>query len=169
MVRYVSTRGGEGAASLGEAARLGWAPDGGMLLPERIPEAPLGRWRGLAYPALVLEVLALFAAGDDDALDRPLLATAVERAFRKELWPPPEVVPVVKTRLGGGQVVHVSELFHGPSLAFKDLGMQVLVNALSLMLAKRDERLTLLVGTSGDTGSSAVSLWFSDDANSSSR
>ena len=119
--------------------------------------APLGRWRGLAYPALVLEVLALFAAGDDDALDRPLLAAAVEKAFRKELWPPPEVVPVVKTRLAAGQVVHVSELFHGPSLAFKDLGMQVLVNALSLMLAKRDERLTLLVGTSGDTGSSAVS------------
>ena len=151
--RFSSTCGGARLYSFGEATLAGWAEDGGMLWPRAVPSvstAVLQAWARLSYPQLCAEVLKLFVDADDEDVshgDIDAIALDAFSAFGSE-----RVVEVQPLPFG----VHVAELWHGPTLAFKDLGMSVLARVLSHILRRRRERLTLLVGTSGDTGSSAI-------------
>lgn len=147
-MEYVSTRGGIKPIPFSQAVMMGLAPDGGLLLPSRIPRVShetLKRWQGLSYPELALEVMRLFV-GDIPKED---LWGLVKRAY--DAFDHPQVVPLVE--VGG---IHIMELFHGPTLAFKDVALQFLGNLFEYLLDKAGDRMNILGATSGDTGSAAI-------------
>ena len=164
-MQFVSVLDGNKApttASLAEAALLGWAPDGGMYWPRDPPKLARSELRHFAawsYPQLCVHFLQLFTRADDDELSHTDIDAIVGTAFAS--FASEGVVPLVSLEAAGQDPLHIGELWHGPTLAFKDLGMSVLGRVLNHLLARRNDRLTLLVGTSGDTGSSAmeVCMW----------
>jgi len=149
-----------------EAVLLGWAPDGGMFWPAEVPHldpATLRSWADLGYPALCAEILKLFIAGDEEMSDVDIDDICRDCFTRFGSAETVHVRPLsVPTAIGRGSSggfdngYYISELWHGPTLAFKDLGMCVLARTMRHLLRKRGQKLTLLVGTSGDTGSSAM-------------
>ena len=145
-MRYFSTRGLAEPVSFKEAVLSGLARDGGLLLPESVPDASdrMDKWARLSYPELAAEIFGLFADLPRPALDD--LARRSYAAFRH-----PEVTPLVAA---GG--VRLLELFHGPTLAFKDLALQFLGRLFEYYLAEDRRELNLLAATSGDTGSAAI-------------
>ena len=157
-MNYVSTRGGTAPIPFKEAVMTGLARDGGLLLPESFPDVRgrLAAWSRLPYEELAFEVIRLFAddipAGDLRAIVRKSYAT-----FRPvppapdQAWTGPEPVPV---RPAGP--VHLVELYHGPTLAFKDVALQFLGNLFEYVLGETGRRLNVVVATSGDTGSAAI-------------
>jgi threonine synthase len=126
---------------------MGLADDAGLLIPQSIPDVSsrLAGWRGLSYPALAYQVLRLFAT-DIPEFD---LQTLMNRTYKDAF--DPEVAP---TRRVGD--LFVMELFHGPTLAFKDVALQLLGNLFEYILAEEHGRLNILGATSGDTGSAAI-------------
>jgi len=146
-MRYLSTRGGMTALGFQEAVMTGLAPDGGLIVPAAVPDvtALLARWRGLSYVDLAFEVIRLFSDLPDGDLEE--LVHASYAGFRH-----PEVAPVV----GVGDF-ELLELFHGPTLAFKDIALQFLGRLFSYILERRGGELNILAATSGDTGSAAIS------------
>ena len=146
-MKYRSTRGGVSGLSFSQAVMMGLASDGGLLVPESIPDvsARLAQWQGLSYPELASEVMAPFVGDIDKAVFKKL----VLRSYKN--FQHPEVAPLVN--VGG---VHILELFHGPTLAFKDIALQFLGELFSHILTEQDEVLNILGATSGDTGSAAI-------------
>ncbi|MCG3188309.1 MAG: Threonine synthase [Burkholderiaceae bacterium] len=149
-MRYVSTRGDATPRTFSEILLEGLAPDGGLYLPQRYPrvdEATLSRWRMLPYADLAFEVLSLYiddiAAADLRALCRKVYSPAV---FGSEA-----IVPLRPLEPG----LWIEGLSNGPTLAFKDMAMQLLGALFEYELARRGERLNILGATSGDTGSAA--------------
>lgn len=150
-MKYHSTRGGASGLSFKEMLLSGYACDGGMLLPETIPTVSretLRSWAGLPYAELAFKVASCFIEESD------IPAEDLQEIFKKAFstFSVPEVVPLA--RLKDGLVV--VELFHGRSLAFKDLSLACLGNFYNYFLAKDNRHMTLLVCTSGDTGSAAI-------------
>lgn len=149
-MKYISTRGGMEPAPYSETLLEGLAPDGGLAVPEQLPSvdaAQLEAWRGLDYPALATEILGLFATD----IPREELARMCRAAYSPENFVADEIVPLTEID-GGLTLVGLSE---GPTLAFKDMAMQFLGQALEHALAKRGDTLSILGATSGDTGSAA--------------
>jgi threonine synthase len=146
-MRYISTRGETAPMSFKDAVLTGLAPDGGLLLPEEIPDvrSELAGWRELSYPELAVEIMARFI----DDMSREDLRRIVERSYAS--FDTPEITPIVDL----GELI-VLELFHGPTLAFKDVALQFLGNVFEHVLAERGERLNVVGATSGDTGSAAI-------------
>ncbi|AKJ64095.1 threonine synthase [Kiritimatiella glycovorans] len=145
-MNYLSTRGGMAPVGFGDAVLMGLASDGGLLLPEAIPEVRdrLEAWRGLDYASLAFEVMRLFADVPDDDLRR-----MVDRSYA--VFRDPEVAPVKPVG-----PLWIMELFHGPTLAFKDVALQFLGHLFEYLLEQRGGRLNILGATSGDTGSAAI-------------
>ncbi len=143
---YLSTRGQSSATDFSTAVMEGLAPDGGLYVPERIPDvtSELSAWASLAYRDLAVEVMRRYAD-----LSETQLRSLIEHAYAT--FRHPAVAPVV--RVGD---VWILELFHGPTLAFKDLALQFLGRLFDVFLEGADERLNILVATSGDTGSAAI-------------
>ncbi len=125
----------------------GLARDGGLFLPASIPDARdmLEAWKSLSYRDLAIEIMRLYT--DIPARDLKSLINRSYSVFRH-----PEVAPVVSP----DGALFILELFHGPTLAFKDVALQVLGNMFEYVLARRGRELNLLVATSGDTGSAAI-------------
>jgi threonine synthase len=148
-MNYVSTRGGMTAARFRDVLLTGLAPDGGLAVPARYPRVAdrLALWRTLSYPALALEILAEFA--DDYA--RADLAAVLERTYNATVFGSAEITPLVPLEPG----LHLLRLSQGPTLAFKDLAMQLLGGLFEAELARRGGALNILGATSGDTGSAA--------------
>jgi threonine synthase len=149
-VKYLSTRGDPTRRGFADILLEGLAPDGGLYLPERYPQvdaATLARWRGLSYAELAFEVLSLYI---DDIpatdLQRLVHATYTEQVFGSQAITP------LKPLDGG---LHLQALSNGPTLAFKDMAMQLLGQLFEYELARRGEKLNILGATSGDTGSAA--------------
>ena len=146
-MRYISTRGETSPLPFQDAVITGLAPDGGLLLPEEIPDVRprLGEWRELGFVDLALKILPLYI--DDIPLEdlEPLVRSAYATFSH------PEVVPLIPV----GDV-NVVELFHGPTLAFKDVALQLLGQLFEYILSRRGEHLNILGATSGDTGSAAI-------------
>lgn len=130
-----------------DAVMTGLAPDGGLLLPESLPDVSdkLDAWKELSYQELAFEVMSLFTT-DMPAEDLKTLIHKSYSTFRA-----PDVTPVVPV----GEV-HILELWHGPTLAFKDVALQFLGNLFEYILEKRGGELNILGATSGDTGSAAI-------------
>ncbi len=146
-MRYISTRGQVEPLEFQQAVRMGLADDGGLLIPESIPDVRdrLDAWRHLPYPDLAFEVFRLFTTDLPEAHLRELVDHTYGDAFD------PDVAPVADV----GDL-HVLELFHGPTLAFKDVALQLLGNLFEHILARDGGELNILGATSGDTGSAAI-------------
>ena len=149
-MRYISTRGGMAPATFSDILLGGLAPDGGLALPETYPSvtpAELAGWRGLSYPELAFAILRRFI--DDipaDDLQALIHKTYTVEAFRTEAITP--ATPLVDG-------VWLLGLSNGPTLAFKDIALQLLGNLFEYALLKNSGQLNILGATSGDTGSSA--------------
>ena len=149
-MRYVSTRGEAPVLDFADALLAGLADDGGLYLPETWPSWNADTWRSLrslAYPALAARVIAAFAG---NAIPLPVIEAACRDAYAG--FDHKAIVPLVQL----DSHLFVQELFHGPTLAFKDMAMQVLGRLFEHVLAARNERITIVGATSGDTGSAAL-------------
>lgn len=147
---YLSTRGHPDRKRFCEILLEGLAPDGGLYLPERYPRvdaATLAKWRGLPYAELAFEVLSLYI--DDIPADD--LRAICRKTYTAEVFGTREIVPLKKLEEG----VFLEALSNGPTLAFKDMAMQLLGNLFEYELGRRGEELNILGATSGDTGSAA--------------
>lgn len=151
-MRYVSTRGAAPRLGFCDVLLAGLADDGGLYLPEVWPELPpLDSLRGRSYPEVAVEVMWPFVVGD---IARPDFERIVEDAYAA--FDTPEVCPVVPLGEADGIPMHLLELFRGPTLAFKDVALQLVARLFDHVLTERDERICVLGATSGDTGSAAM-------------
>ncbi|MBP1325603.1 threonine synthase [Leucobacter exalbidus] len=149
-MKYFSTRGGMAPASYSEILLEGLATDGGLVVPETVPRvtpAQIESWRGLSYPELATEVLGLYATD----ISREDLSRMCHAAYSSENFVDAAIVPVTPLE-GEISLVGLSE---GPTLAFKDMAMQFLGQALEHVLSTADRALNIVGATSGDTGSAA--------------
>jgi len=148
-MKYVSTRGRMTPAGFRDVLLEGLAPDGGLVVPVSYPrvDALLGRWRTLGYAALAGEVLALYA----DDYPRAQLDALVQDAYTAQIFGSAQITPLVELEPG----LQLLQLSQGPTLAFKDMAMQLLGRLFETELAQRGQSLNILGATSGDTGSAA--------------
>ena len=149
-MKYISTRGDATERHFCDILLEGLAPDGGLYLPMHYPQvdaATLARWRGLPYAELAFEILSLYI-DDIPAAD---LKALVKRTYTKDVFGTDAIVPLKKLENG----VYLEALSNGPTLAFKDMAMQLLGNLFEYELERRGETLNILGATSGDTGSAA--------------
>ncbi|HYS43381.1 MAG TPA: pyridoxal-phosphate dependent enzyme, partial [Geobacteraceae bacterium] len=147
-MNYISTRGQIAPISFKDAVMMGLATDGGLLLPDHIPAVDrqtLAEWQELPYRELAFRVMSLFAT-DIPSDDLKRLIDASYDSFANK-----EITPVVREN-----GVYILELFHGPTLAFKDVALQFLGNLFEYLLKERGERMNIVGATSGDTGSAAI-------------
>ena len=156
-MKYISTRGGAAPQGFCDILLGGLAPDGGLYLPEtypRIGAAELAEWRDLPYHALALKILQKFV-DDIPACD---LKTICDRTYSANVYrhcrpgrDASDITPLTTLEPG----FHLLELSNGPTLAFKDMAMQLLGHLFEYVLEKRGETINILGATSGDTGSAA--------------
>jgi len=164
-MRYISTRGSQQNLSFLQILLAGLAPDGGLYLPQTYPQITqqtLDSWRGLSYAELAFEVLSLFA-DDIPAAD---LRAICEKTYTSKVYchareqdNVSDITPVHwlgDVAAGQGQTsIGLLSLSNGPTLAFKDMAMQLLGNLFEYALARENKELNILGATSGDTGSAA--------------
>ncbi len=156
-MQYVSTRGEAPALGFSDALLAGLARDGGLYLPQEWPHfgsAEIRAMRGISYPDLAVRLLTPFLGDEIDAADFERIVGEAYATFRHDA-----VCPLVQT----GANEFVLELFHGPTLAFKDVAMQLLARLMDHVLAARGERATIVGATSGDTGGAAIDAFAGRD------
>ncbi len=149
-MKYLSTRGAPERKRFCEILLEGLAPDGGLYLPESYPkvdDATLTRWRRLSYADLAFEILSLYI--DDIPADD--LRAICRKTYTEDVFGTQAIVPLKKLEEG----FYLEALSNGPTLAFKDMAMQLLGNLFEYELGRRGEELNILGATSGDTGSAA--------------
>ncbi|HAD09545.1 MAG TPA: threonine synthase [Porticoccaceae bacterium] len=149
-MKYISTRGACPPQSFADVVLTGLASDGGLFVPETVPQIGLeeiNSWRGLSYEELAFRVMAPFVAGEipDEALKG--IINEAYSGFRHRA-----IAPLVQT----SHNEWVLELFHGPTLAFKDFALQFLGHLLDYLLEQRQQKVVVMGATSGDTGSAAI-------------
>jgi threonine synthase len=147
-MRFISTRGQAPALGFSDAVATGLAPDGGLFLPETLPNfsGELKRFEKLSYPELCFEFLKVFATD----IPQETLRTIIAKSYTT--FSHPDIAPLKQL----GERLHVLELFHGPTLAFKDFALQLLGNLYEHQCRTRGETINVLGATSGDTGSAAI-------------
>ena len=150
MTRYVSTRGEAPVLSFCDVMLTGLARDGGLYVPEAWPQLSpqtIADFFGRPYWEVAVDVISPFVGGEISDADIGRMANEAYATFRH-----PAVVPL--DQIGPNQFL--LELFHGPTLAFKDVAMQLISRLMDHVLAQRGQRTTIVVATSGDTGGAAV-------------
>ena len=146
-MRYISTRGLIEPVSFKDAVMMGLGNDGGLLLPEKYPQVSsfLESWRGMEYRQLAFEIISRFA----DDIPAEDLKSLIDRSYSS--FTHPEITPLIREN-----GIFILELFHGPTLAFKDVALQLLGNLFEYLLKEREEKMNIIGATSGDTGSAAI-------------
>ncbi len=152
-MRYVSTRGSAPVLDFGDTLLAGLADDGGLYVPESWPLLADGGQGD--YVQTAVEVMAPFVAGSIHEDDFAAMVSEAYAAFNV-----PDVTPLVELSDG----IHLLELFHGPTLAFKDVALQLVGRLFDHELSRRGERVTIVGATSGDTGSAAIEACRDRDA-----
>lgn len=161
--KYFSSRSSDHAISFEEAVITGLAPDGGLYIPTSIPKLPetfLDTWSNLSFQELAFEILSLYISRDEIPAEKlKEIVTKSYSTFRAE-----DITPV--TTLNKDLNLHLLELFHGPTYAFKDVALQFVGNLFDFFLSRRNEgksatdksreSITVVGATSGDTGSAAI-------------
>jgi threonine synthase len=156
-MKYISTRGQAPKLGFSDALLAGLARDGGLYLPEYFPQFSadeIRSLRGKSYAEVAIRVLTPFVEGDIDQADFERMVHEAYQTFRHDA-----VCPLVQT----GHNEFVLELFHGPTLAFKDVAMQLLARLMDYILTRRNERATIVGATSGDTGGAAIEAFANRD------
>ena len=146
-MKYVSTRGAAPVLDFADVLLTGLAADGGLYVPETWPALPPADDRPRPYAEVAADVVWPYLEG---SLPRPVLDAMAAEAYAS--FDHPDVCPVVEVEPG----LFVVELFHGPTLAFKDVALQLVGRLFDGELARRGRRATIVVATSGDTGSAAI-------------
>ncbi len=157
-MKYISTRGEAPALAFDDVLLSGLAADGGLYVPESWPvfsPADIKSFQGLPYPELAIRIIRPFVGG---VIEDGALAGIIDGAYGH--FDTPEIVPMKEI----GENEYLLELFHGPTLAFKDLAMQFLGPAFDHVLKSRGEWVTVIGATSGDTGSAAIEACRDRDA-----
>jgi threonine synthase len=150
LTRYISTRGEAPALGFCDVMLAGLARDGGLYVPEtwpRLSPETISGFFGRPYWQVAVDVISPFVGGEISDADLGRMANEAYASFRH-----PAVVPL--DQIGPNQFL--LELFHGPTLAFKDVAMQLISRLMDHVLARRSQRTTIVVATSGDTGGAAV-------------
>ncbi|MDP3896006.1 MAG: threonine synthase [Mesorhizobium sp.] len=156
-MNYISTRGEAPVLGFSDALLAGLARDGGLYLPQTWPQftaAEIRAMRGLSYPDLATKLLTPFVEGDIEPETFARIVGEAYATFRHDA-----VCPLVQS----GPNEFILELFHGPTLAFKDVAMQLLARLMDHVLAKRGQRATIVGATSGDTGGAAIDAFAGRD------
>lgn len=149
-MKYISTRGAAPALTFSQTVMTGLARDGGLYLPEFFPSftpAQLRALRGRSYADIAKTILWPFAEGD---IEQDAFYKIIDKAY--QTFRHPATCPLVQTRHNE----FILELFHGPTLAFKDVAMQFLSRLMDYILQKEARRATIIGATSGDTGGAAI-------------
>lgn len=149
-MQFISTRGGAPPSSFSDCLLAGLAPDGGLYLPAAWPQftaAEIAAFKSMRYQDVAFQILSRFTR---DSFSDAELQAAITAAYAD--FDAPDIAPL--SEIGEGR--YLLELFHGPTLAFKDIALQVLGQLFSRALAKRGGRATIVAATSGDTGSAAI-------------
>ena len=153
MLNYVSITGGGTPVDFETAILDGFAADGGLYVPQELPQISIDQlsgWSQLSYVDLAFEILSLF-------IDRTILSEAELKDVLRQAYAPFEKEEVIPLHpLISRKKTYIMELFYGPTLSFKDIGLAFLVNLVNLFLERRNERLTIIVATTGDTGPAAA-------------
>lgn len=147
---YVSTRGSAPELSFADVLLAGLALDGGLYVPSRWPSLTVGdfeRFTTMSYADIAIDVMWPFVEGSIDHDDFRSIVGEAYATFESE-----EVVPLVDL----GENLWLAELFHGPTLAFKDIALQLVGRLFDYELSRRGEKVTIVGATSGDTGSAAI-------------
>ena len=147
-MKYCSTRGKVKGLSFSDAVMMGLADDGGLLLPEEIPQltvTELEQFSGLSYSDLAFKIISKYATD----IPQADLKVLIDKSYSQ--FESPEVTPIVQY-----DDLHILELFHGPTLAFKDIALQFLGNLFEYLLGKSGKKMNIIGATSGDTGSAAI-------------
>ncbi|WP_239617772.1 threonine synthase [Cohnella mopanensis] len=150
-MKYISTRGQVTPIGFIDMFLMGLGEDGGLIVPETIPSVTaeqLNAWSKLTYQDLMLEVFSLFT---NDEIPEPDLRKLIQDSYAG--FTSPAVLPL--TTLNDS--LHVLELFHGPTFAFKDVALQFMGNLYAYVAQKQNKVINILGATSGDTGASAIS------------
>lgn len=153
MIRYLSTRGGGASRTFEEVLLAGLAPDGGLYVPDGWPSVDLKSLKGKSYVDIAEAVTFPFVEG---AIGREDYRKILEETYGPEVFRHPDVVPLHPLPCQARGNIVVMELFHGPTIAFKDVALQLLGRLFAHVLKKRGERITIVGATSGDTGSAAI-------------
>ncbi len=146
---YLSTRGSGETCSFGEALLAGLAPDGGLYIPDTVPQLEPALWQ--SAPTFLDVAVRILSAWVGGGIEADAGAALVREALNFE-------VPLVSLPdpPKGLEEVHVLELYHGPTLSFKDFGARTMARWMGYFLKQQNRRLTILVATSGDTGSAVA-------------
>lgn len=147
-MKYISTRGQTEPHSFSQAVAVGLAPDGGLFLPEQLPDITprLKSWQNLSYAQLCTEFMGIFATDIPESVLEKLVANSYAHFTH------PAIAPLVKL----DEQTYVLELFHGPTLAFKDFALQLLGNLYENQCKLSGQGINVLGATSGDTGAAAI-------------
>jgi threonine synthase len=157
-MHYISTRGQDGPLGFEEALLSGLARDGGLYLPQSWPQfshAEIAAMQGLSYAELAGRIMAPFCVGEVDEAELTTMAKDAYASFDHA-----DVAPLVRVE----DNLHILELFHGPTIAFKDYAMQFLARAFDRALRKKHQHAVIVGATSGDTGSAALEAFKGRDA-----
>ena len=148
-MKFISTRGQSEPVGFSQAVAIGLAPDGGLFLPEKLPDisGQLAKWEKLGYADLCFEFLRLFATDIEPAVLRGIIQKTYGGFSHADALAP---LKKLDDRL------YVLELFHGPTLAFKDFGLQLLGNLYEYQCQQSGQGINVLGATSGDTGAAAI-------------
>ncbi len=154
MLKFVSNKGGGQPVDIETAILACYAPDGGLYVPEALPTVTyeqLTQWKHLSYKDLAFEVLSLFI--DRSIISAADLVSIIDAAY--STFEKDDVIPISK--LSSRSDTYIMEFFYGSTLSFKDVGLAFLVNLVDYFLARKEERLSIIVATTGDTGPAAAS------------
>jgi threonine synthase len=149
-IQYISTRGSAPPLPFDDAVLAGLAPDGGLYVPENLPVlsmAEISGLQGMSYPELAFTIISKFAGG---RIEPGVMERMIGESYKQ--FRHPAVAPLKQLDAH----TFVLELFHGPTLAFKDFALQFLGRLLDYILERRNERAIIVGATSGDTGSAAI-------------
>ncbi|MGB4107678.1 MAG: threonine synthase [Alphaproteobacteria bacterium] len=148
-MRYISTRGGGSPQNFEQVLLAGLAPDGGLYVPETWPKLDLHKLKGKSYVEVAEEVIFPFVEG---SIGRETLCGILKETYGEDVFRHKDVVPLHKLY----DNIYALELFHGPTIAFKDIALQFLGRLFDHVLKKNDRHVTIVGATSGDTGSAAI-------------
>ncbi len=149
MIKYISTRGGGEPQTFEQVLLTGLAPDGGLYVPESWPQIDVASLKGKSYTEIAEAVMYPFVEG---CIPRDDFRTMITETYAIDIFRDKDVVPLHRIE----DNLYALELFHGPTIAFKDVALQLLGRLFDYVLKKRNEKVTIVGATSGDTGSAAI-------------
>ncbi len=153
MIKYISTRGGAKPQIFEQVLLSGLAPDGGLYVPESWPQIDIKSLKGKSYIEIAEIVMYPFVKG---SIERKYFKDILKQTYNCDIFRNKDIVPLHHLDGYGKDNIYIMEQFHGPTIAFKDVALQLLGRLFDYVLTKRNEHITIVGATSGDTGSAAI-------------